>query len=203
MLTATQLNAADTQMVGLTNHYISISRKESFEQELSELDWSDDLAQNRVLLDSFIKSFEDMSKSKAGFPDPQLEQRLDLVQDLTNELTLPMVAKNILSNPINDKWFERGKKGILAGSPTSAYLIWEQCHFRGHTQLKEVFKFELDLAIQVTRHPDFTEGIRAIIIEKDNQPDWKYPEIDNMPRQWIEEHLEPAWDKNPLEDLTI
>ena len=203
MLTATQLNAADTQMVGLTDHYISISTKESFEKELTEIDWSNDLAQNRVLLDSFIKSFEDLPKSKIGFPDPQLEQRLNLVQDLTNEQTLPMVANNILSNTIDDKWFERGKKALAGGSPTSAYIIWEQCHFKSHAQLKEVFKFELDLAIQVTRHTDFTEGIRAVIIEKDNQPNWKYSEIDNLPRTWIEEHLQPSWDKNPLEDLII
>ena len=67
--------------------------------------------------------------------------------------------------------------------------------------MKEVFKFELDLAIQVTRHPDFTEGIRAAIIEKDNQPQWSYADINNLPREWIEEHLEPAWNKNPLDDL--
>tara|TARA_B110000014_G_scaffold223400_1_gene181049 strand:- start:4991 stop:6121 length:1131 start_codon:yes stop_codon:yes gene_type:complete len=203
MLTASQLNAADTQMVGLTDYYISISRKESFEQELTKLDWSDDQTKNNELLDSFIKSFASMTKSKLGFPDPQLEQRLEIVQDLTNEKTLPMVTNNILSNDIDDKWFQRGKKGLAGGSPTSAHIIWEQCHFKDHMQLKEVFKFELDLAIQVTRHPDFTEGIRAVIIEKDNQPKWQYSKIDNVPNSWIEEHLKPAWNKNPLDDLII
>ena len=201
MLTATQLNAADTQMIGLTNNYISITAKDIFEKEITQLDWSDDLLKNIEILDLFIKHFKEKSLSKKGFPEPQLESRLKLVQTLTNENTLEEVTKNILTNSSEDKWFRNGINGLQNGCPTSAYIIWEQCNFKKSTDLKEVFKFELDLAIQVTRHPDFTEGIRAVIIEKDNQPQWRYPEINNLPREWVEEHLAPAWEKNPLDNL--
>jgi enoyl-CoA hydratase/carnithine racemase len=201
MLTATHLNAADTQLVGLTNNYISITTKDSFEKEIIQLDWTDNLLKNIEILDLFIKDFEKETRSNKGFPEPQLESRLRLVQTLTNENTLVEVTKNILTNSSEDKWFENGIKGLQNGCPTSAYIIWEQCNFEKSIDLKEVFKFELDLAIQVTRHPDFTEGIRAVIIEKDNQPRWSYPEINNLPRAWIEEHLVPAWEKNPLDDL--
>ena len=201
MLTATQLNAADTQMIGLTNNYISITAKDNFEKEITQLDWSDDLLKNIEILDLFIKHFKEKSLSKKGFPEPQLESRLQLVQALTNENTLEKVTKNILTNSSEDKWFRNGINGLQNGCPTSAYIIWEQSKFEKSTNLKEVFKFELDLAIQVTRHPDFTEGIRAVIIEKDNQPQWRYPEINNLPREWVEEHLAPAWEKNPLDNL--
>ena len=201
MLTATQLNAADTQMIGLTNNYISITAKDNFEKEITQLDWSDDLLKNIEILDLFIKHFKEKSLSKKGFPEPQLESRLQLVQTLTNENTLEEVTKNILTNSSEDKWFRNGINGLQNGCPTSAYIIWEQCNFEKSTNLKEVFKFELDLAIQVTRHPDFTEGIRAVIIEKDYQPQWRYPEINNLPREWVEEHLAPAWEKNPLDNL--
>ena len=201
MLTATQLNAADTQMIGLTNNYISITVKDIFEKEITQLDWSDDLLKNIEILDLFIKHFKEKSLSKKGFPEPQLESRLKLVQTLTNENTLEEVTKSILTNSSEDKWFRNGINGLQNGCPTSAYIIWEQCNFKKSTDLKEVFKFELDLAIQVTRHPDFTEGIRAVIIEKDNQPQWRYPEINNLPREWVEGHLAPAWEKNPLDNL--
>ena len=201
MLTATQLNAADTQMIGLTNNYISITAKDIFEKEITQLDWSDDILKNIEILDLFIDHFKEKSLSKKGFPEPQLESRLQLVQTLTNENTLEEVTKNILTNSSEDKWFRNGINGLQNGCPTSAYIIWEQCNFEKSTDLKEVFKFELDLAIQVTRHPDFTEGIRAVIIEKDNQPQWRYPEINNLPREWVEGHLAPAWEKNPLDNL--
>jgi enoyl-CoA hydratase/carnithine racemase len=201
MLTATQLNAADTQLVGLTNNYISVTAKDSFEKEITELDWSDDLQKNSDILDLCIKNFKEKPLSKEGFPESQLESRLESVQALMSADNLIDVTKNILTNSTQDEWFKRGIKGLVNGCPTSAYIIWEQCNFENSKNLKEVFKFELDLAIQVTRHPDFTEGIRAAIIEKDNQPQWSYADINNLPRKWIEEHLEPAWNKNPLDDL--
>ena len=201
MLTATQLNAADTQLVGLTNNYISVTAKDSFEKEITELDWSDDLQKNSEILDLCIKNFKEMPLSKEGFPESQLESRLESVQALMSADNLVDTSKNILTNSTPDEWFKRGIKGLVNGCPTSAHIIWEQCNFEKSKNLKEVFKFELDLAIQITRHPDFTEGIRAVIIEKDNQPQWSYAEINKLPREWIEEHLEPAWNKNPLDDL--
>ena len=201
MLTATQLNAADTQLVGLTNNYISLTAKDSFEKEITELDWSDDLQKNSEILDLCIQNFKEKPLSKEGFPESQLESRLESVQALMSADNLIDVTKNILTNSTQDEWFKRGIKGLANGCPTSAHIIWEQCNFEKSKNLKEVFKFELDLAIQVTRHPDFTEGIRAAIIEKDNQPQWSYADINNLPREWIEEHLEPAWNKNPLDDL--
>ncbi|HIA42792.1 MAG TPA: enoyl-CoA hydratase/isomerase family protein [Gammaproteobacteria bacterium] len=201
MLTATQLNAADTQLVGLTNNYISVTAKDSFEKEITELDWSDDLQKNSDILNLCIKNFKEKPLSKEGFPESQLESRLESVQALMSADNLIDVTKNILTNSTQDEWFKRGIKGLVNGCPTSAHIIWEQCNFEKSKNLKEVFKFELDLAIQITRHPDFTEGIRAVIIEKDNQPQWSYAEINKLPREWIEEHLEPAWNKNPLDDL--
>ena len=201
MLTATQLNAADTQLVGLTNNYISVTAKDSFEKEITELDWSDDLQKNSEILDLCIKNFKEMPLSKEGFPESQLESRLESVQALMSADNLVDISKNIMTNSTPDEWFKRGIKGLVNGCPTSAHIIWEQCNFEKSKNLKEVFKFELDLAIQITRHPDFTEGIRAVIIEKDNQPQWSYAEINKLPREWIEEHLEPAWNKNPLDDL--
>ena len=201
MLTATQLNAADTQLVGLTNNYISVTAKDSFEKEITELDWSDDLQKNSEILDLCIKNFKEKPLSKEGFPESQLESRLESVQALMSADNLVDISKNIMTNSTPDEWFKRGIKGLVNGCPTSAHIIWEQCNFEKSKNLKEVFKFELDLAIQITRHPDFTEGIRAVIIEKDNQPQWSYAEINKLPREWIEEHLEPAWNKNPLDDL--
>ena len=57
------------------------------------------------------------------------------------------------------------------------------------------------MAIQVTRMGDFKEGIRALLIDKDNKPKWKYDAITDVPPEWIKMHTDPAWQKNPLEDL--
>ena len=111
------------------------------------------------------------------------------------------VFENIMNNASADEWYEKGKESLKRGSPMSAHLIWLQCLNSPNLSLKEVFQFELNLAIQVTRIGDFKEGIRALIIDKDNKPKWKYGSISKVSKEWIDKHTELAWRQNPLEDL--
>ncbi len=59
-------------------------------------------------------------------------------------------------------------------SPFSLKLTFEQLK-RGaaYRTLKEALIVEYRLVTRVIRHPDFVEGVRAIIIEKDHQPKWR------------------------------
>ena len=101
----------------------------------------------------------------------------------------------------DDEWFKKGQESLIKGSPTSAHLIWLQHLKSSSLNLKEVFNFELNLATQITRRGDFKEGIRALIIDKDNKPNWKYDSIKNVKQSWLDKHTDLAWEKNPLEDL--
>ena len=201
MLTSTQLNASDTQLIGLTDYYISSAAKKKLEDQLIKLNWSLDGRENNKLIQSVISKYSKEETYKVGLPKDNLKSRIDLIQNITNEDSLIKVVNNILELETDDEWFIRGIGGLKRGSPTSAFLIWEQCSRSGKLTLEEVFQFELDLAIQVTRHQDFTEGIRAIIIDKDNNPQWIYTKVEDVTKEWIDEHLHPAWDKNPLKNL--
>ena len=61
---------------------------------------------------------------------------------------------------------------------------------------------ELTIAVQCSRHPDFCEGIRALLIDKDSQPGWRYPGLSDVPKSWVMEHFEEPWESgNPLGEL--
>lgn len=200
MLTATQLNAADTQSVGLTDFYISSSVREEVSNKLLNLSWVQDPAENKEMLKQFLSVVSKEEKARKNYPEPQLVLRLEEIKRITNENSLLEVKNNLL-NSKDDEWIKKGSERFKKGCPTSAFLIWEQCKRASSLSLKEVFKFELDLAIQVTRHSDFLEGIRAAIIEKDNNPNWHFGNVEDVSEVWIERHLEPAWTNNPLSDL--
>ena len=135
------------------------------------------------------------------FPSSKIEFELDKIQSITNEENLSEVVDNIMGHTEDDEWFKKGQESLIKGSPTSAHLIWLQHLKSSSLNLKEVFNFELNLAIQITRRGDFKEGIRALIIDKDNKPNWKYDSIKNVKQSWLDKHTDLAWEKNPLEDL--
>ncbi len=90
----------DTQLVGLTNNYISIKTKDSFEKEITELDWSNDLQKNSEILDLCIQNFTEKPLSKEGFPESQLESRLESVQALMSADNLVDITKKILATQL-------------------------------------------------------------------------------------------------------
>jgi enoyl-CoA hydratase len=48
------------------------------------------------------------------------------------------------------------------------------------------------LTAGVTRHPDFAEGVRAMIIDKDRAPKWSPPAIEQVDQRAIAAMLHDA-----------
>ena len=200
MLTASQLNASDMRFCNLVDSCLSYTKMQDFLLDVLELAWQDDVDENLALLDSILKRSSYL-KEVENFPSSKVEGELEKIQSMTNEDNLIKIVENIMSHATEDEWFTRGKESLMKGSPTSAHLIWLQHLNSSNLSLKEVFNFELNLAIQITRIGDFKEGIRALIIDKDNKPKWKYDSIKNVQQTWIDKHTDLAWEINPLEDL--
>ena len=61
---------------------------------------------------------------------------------------------------------------------------------------------ELVIAYQRIRHPDFPEGVRALLIDKDRNPAWTFRSAAEVPDEYLEEHFQPVWEgAHPLDDL--
>lgn len=200
MLTATQLNSADMSFCNLIDGSLSSKDIDNFLLDIQDITWQDEADKNLVLLDSLIKNNQ-YSEKVANFSASKVKEELKTIQSMTREDSLLGVFENIMNNASADEWYEKGKESLKRGSPMSAHLIWLQCLNSPNLSLKEVFQFELNLAIQVTRIGDFKEGIRALIIDKDNKPKWKFGSISKVSKEWIDKHTELAWRQNPLEDL--
>jgi hypothetical protein len=49
----------------------------------------------------------------------------------------------------------------------------------------------------------FQEGVRALLIDKDLQPKWQYPDVSAVPQAVIDELFRSPWraGQHPLQDL--
>jgi enoyl-CoA hydratase len=87
--------------------------------------------------------------------------------------TLPGIAAALAAE---DSDWARAQAAILARmSPTSMAVTLELLRRGRRLDLAGCLAMELALTRRVTRHPDFAEGVRAVLVDKDNAPRWAPP----------------------------
>ena len=70
--------------------------------------------------------------------------------------------------------------GIAQRSPTALVLTLKLLRHNEGMPLAEVFNVELQAAEFIARHPDYTEGVRARLIDKDDAPRWQPDKIEQV-----------------------
>ena len=52
-------------------------------------------------------------------------------------------------------------------------------------------RMEYGIVVRMFRHPDFIEGVRALLIDKDNAPRWNPPRPEEVTNEMIDRLFEP------------
>jgi len=101
-----------------------------------------------------------------------------------------------------DEWLAGSITTYQSGSPTTARIFLEQVRRSKGMSLEEMFQMELVIAYQCIRHPDFPEGVRALLVDKDKKPKWVYQSASEVPDEYLNEHFQPVWaGTHPLSGL--
>ena len=72
-------------------------------------------------------------------------------------------------------WARAQIEALHRMSPTSLAVTLELLRRGATMDLPACLAMELALTRAVTRHPDFAEGVRAVLLDKDNAPRWSPP----------------------------
>jgi hypothetical protein len=100
---------------------------------------------------------------------------------------------------------DRGAANLRAGCPITAGIIFKQLSLGPMMDLAECFMTELAVANNCLSRPDFAEGVRALLIDKDLSPQWTVAQIADLPQSLVDEHFVGYWEAeggpHPLEDL--
>ena len=72
----------------------------------------------------------------------------------------------------DDAWPAEQRALILSKSPSSTRIAFRQIREGASLSFEECMRLEYRLARWCMTHPDFYEGVRAVIIDKDNRPRW-------------------------------
>ncbi|KAG5935468.1 hypothetical protein E4U60_003152 [Claviceps pazoutovae] len=98
------------------------------------------------------------------------------------------------------KWAEKTLSTLQQRSPTAVHVALRQMRHGGDWDIAETFKREHQIASKFMQHPDFTEGVTALLVHK-TAPKWKFESLDGVPAS--ENITQPFFEYNEANQLQL
>jgi enoyl-CoA hydratase len=188
-LTGERIDAAGSVAAGLATHRIPSARF---------ADLTDALCTG-VAVDAVLASFADLAAS-TPLPEPLARRgtidRLFAAGSVEDILT-GLDAESRSGGP-DARWAETTAATIRAKAPLSLKIALAQMR-RGRTwSFEACMKAEMRIVSRVAYGRDFYEGIRAVIVDKDNRPRWQPATLDAVTAADVEAYFAPITDELAL-----
>jgi enoyl-CoA hydratase/carnithine racemase len=191
-LTAAPLNGHDAMQVGLGDFFLRSTDRDAVMDGLAQVAWTDAAPANRLALSRMLRQFS--ARAADAKPESNVRKHADTIERLTDGDTLAEVVAGITGYQGEVAWLREAATALAGGSPTTLALIWELRQRARLMSLAEVFRVELIVALQCCEHPDFVEGVRARLVDKDNKASWTPATLGQMTDAWVAEHFSAPWE---------
>lgn len=180
-LTGFRLKGRDVQHAGIATHFTEAARLPSLEQELVSLS-SPSLQDVARLLDRYHQECR-LDEAKK-FVLAEHREKID-------RLFLADSMEGIVANLERDggEWATQQLQTLKRMSPTSMKLALRQLSEGGHLSLAEVLTMEYRITQGCMRGHDFYEGVRAVLIDKDQKPLWQPSRLEDVSGQDLDSYF--------------
>lgn len=183
-LTGQRLSGRDLFKAGIATHFVPSDKLSGLEDEILRIEKPDLLKIDRVLQkhqqqweDDYRKEFS--LKPHIGRMNSVFGQAKS-VEDICQRL-----------KDDNSEWARKHLEILGKMSPTSLKLTYEQLKRGKDMTLPECLKMEFRIACRVLEHSEFYEGVRAVLVEKDNKPKWNPAKLEDVKDADIQAYFEP------------
>lgn len=199
-MTGARLNGLDAKFLGLATHYLESKNKNEVLESLVKQDWTSNAAKNRELITTTLDGLATKNETAKDSPAQSNATLVAEFATVNGAVAFKQVLERLAAK---SEWIGACAREFFAGSPSSAHVIVEQLKRTSQTDLASVFRAELNLSVQCCIHPDFVEGVRALLVDKDKNPKWQPATLEEVSRDWIESYFEPLWtpEEHPFRDL--
>ena len=199
-MTGAQLGAADCVHFGLADWICDPSGLDAVLAGLAEIPWDADPQRHGAQVDAVLQAFR--------LPDPEpgpLQRHTSEIRAGCGQADFVRIGHAIAQwKTHDDPWMARAAATFLAGCPGSARLGYTLLSLARHQSLAEAFRAEYIASLHCCAEPDFREGIRALLIDKDRNPRWQPATLEQASSDWVQRFLVAPWpagQAHPLADL--
>ncbi|MGF1463904.1 MAG: enoyl-CoA hydratase/isomerase family protein [Maricaulaceae bacterium] len=164
-LTGARLKASDCLAAGLATHYVPTDNHPGLVAALATAKLDDDGERLETLLERYAADpgpaplAEPRAPREHAFSAPNLETILDRLA------------------AAGDPWSQKQLDALTSKSPTALKLTFQAMRSATGLEFRDALTQELALSTWCLTGGDFYEGVRAVIIDKDNAPQWSPPTL--------------------------
>ncbi|MFO1086950.1 MAG: enoyl-CoA hydratase/isomerase family protein [Reyranellaceae bacterium] len=182
-LTSYRLKAADALWAGIVDAHVASARMGDLLAALGAADLSGPDANRKV--DAVIGRFA----SDAGLPTlPALMPEIDRCFSAESVAEIESKLKKQ-----SGEWAQKQLAALLKLSPLSMAITLEQLKRCANHSFEDAMTIEYRMSQYCMRpEHDFFEGVRALLIDKDQKPKWNPPTIDAVTPAMVEAHFQPV-----------
>ncbi|MGS2719015.1 enoyl-CoA hydratase/isomerase family protein [Paraglaciecola aestuariivivens] len=199
-LTGASINATDALYVKLADYFVPQEQKSSLIEQLQKADW-----QAKNFAQTLTQICQNLDAEHASeLPPGNMQAKQPWFNELAQKQQLEDAIEFVLAaDSEQDKWLAKAQKSLKAGSPLSANLLFEQLKRGKNLSLAECFRMELGMSCQCGEFGEFQEGVRALLIDKDYQPNWRFKTVQEVSKDALDSFFATLWpaDAHPLAHL--
>ena len=201
-LTGQHIDAAQAIALGLADWHIEAAHQAVAWDDLQTLDWAKAHALEPWLQIHTVAA-------QAGPPYPDMEV-WDLINRHFSHATVAEILRSLDAD--QDPWAQETAAGLRQRSPLMLHVALEHVCRARTMSLADDLRMERDMV----RHcfhsahlgrsgaaTDTVEGIRALVIDKDQNPQWNPARVEDVTLQMVEPFFQSPWPvfSHPLKDL--
>ncbi|XP_069496569.1 3-hydroxyisobutyryl-CoA hydrolase, mitochondrial-like [Ambystoma mexicanum] len=190
-LTGFRLKGRDVQHAGVATHFVESEKIPALEKDLTMM-----ISPSKEDVASILDSYH--TKCKSGDASPFiLDENIEKINSLFSGNSIEEIFENLKHDGSS---FALKQLEILQKmSPTSLKVTFRQLTEGASMNLRDVLTMEYRLSQACMKGHDFYEGVRALLIEKDQNPKWKPAVIEEV----TEEYLDSCFKSLGAKDLKL
>ncbi|MFQ5773899.1 MAG: enoyl-CoA hydratase/isomerase family protein [Kiloniellaceae bacterium] len=180
-LTGARVKAADAVYAGVATHFVQSARLRELEAALAAADWA--AAESPAVVDEAIGRFADDPGS------PSLAAHRAAIDRCFSAESVEAILAALEAE--GGDWADKTLATLRTRSPTSLKITFEQVRRGAKLGFDEAMIMEYRLSQACMAGHDFYEGIRAVVVDKDNAPAWNPATLGAVAPGLVEAHFRP------------
>ena len=190
-LTGARLRAADTLYCGFATQFVPHERIAELVAALGGIIW--EAGRERRQIDALLARF---GEDPGGAPLAALRPSIDRCFAGGNvEEILDALVAEAAAGGAHPGWAAETRAGLLTKSPTSLKITLRQLTIGRAYDLDAALALEYRLTQHVMAAHDFYEGVRAALIDKDQQPRWQPATLAEVTEDMVDAYFAPIGDR--------